>query len=122
MIQAGRRQALLESRKISGEMPLDSAAEVFFPAQLLAAYGKCRLRQFRVHDRACNGLLRIERRQPACQIFEFANVARPAMPFKAIESGLVHLLRRQTLTLGLREKMSNEIRNILGAFAQRWQP
>ena len=43
------------------------------------------------------------------------------MPLEPIKRGLVDLLRRQTLALGLREEMPNEIGNILGAFAQRRQ-
>src|SRR5690349_7048693 len=109
MIQARRRQSIFEPCEIGGKVSLDRAREVFFAMRLLAAHRKGRLRQFRVNHRGGDCLLRIECGQSARQILKFAHIPGPAVPLKAIERGLVHLLRRQALTLGLRKEMPDEI-------------
>ena len=121
VIKPGWRQAVLEARKIGREVPFDRAAEIFISPWLLAADRKCGLRQFRIDHCAGDRLLRVKRRQPARQIFKFANIAGPAMPPEAIEPGLIDLLRRQTFALSLREEVPNEVGNIFGTFAKRRQ-
>src|SRR5262249_21323245 len=113
--------ALVESCKICGEIPFNGTTQVVVPMRFLTTYRERRLRQFGLDHRNGDGFLRIECSQPAGQILKFANIAGPAIPLKAIERQLVDLLRRQTLALGLREEMANEIRNIFSALAQRRQ-
>ena len=81
-----------------------------------------RLRQLGVDHRRGDGLLRIERGEPARQVFQFAHVAGPAIALQPVERGLVDLLLRQALALGQREEMPDQIGNVLDALAQRRQP
>src|SRR5215831_12364566 len=121
VIEAGRRQPVFEPREIGCEVTLDRAAEIVVATRLFASNRKCGLRQFRIDHRSADCLLRVKRGQPARQIFEFANIARPAMPLETIEGGLIDLLWRQTLSLRLREKVANEVGNVLSSLAQRRQ-
>src|SRR6516164_314589 len=121
VIEPGRRQAIFEPREISCEVALDRTAEIFVAPRLFASNRKCRLRQFRIDHRRGDCLLWVERGQPASQIFEFANITRPAMPLETIERGLINLLWRQTLSLRLREKVADEVGNVFGSLAKRRQ-
>src|SRR6202022_342315 len=60
-------------------------------------------------------------REPACEVFKFAHIAGPAMLLQAFKRQGVELLRRQSVLLGKREKMPDQIRQILDPLAQRRQ-
>src|SRR6185503_19310979 len=122
VIEPGRRHPVLETGEIARQVALDRGAEGFFGAQLLATGRQRRLRQFGVDHRGGDRFLRIERRQPARQIFEFAHVARPAVPFQALLPGRIDVLGGQAFALRLREEMADEVGNVLAALAQRRQP
>src|SRR5262249_47429463 len=121
VIEPGWRQAIFEPREISCEVALDRTAEIFVTPRLFASNRKCRLRQFRIDYRRGDCLLWVERGQPASQIFEFANITRPAMPLETLERRLINLFWRQTLSLRLREKVADEVGNVFSPLAKRRQ-
>src|SRR5262245_2681 len=121
VIEPGRRQPVFKPREIRGEMPFNGSAKAFVAFRFVAAYGESRLRQLRLDNSDRNRLLGVERRQPASQILELANIPWPAMPLEAIDCGLIDLLRRKAFALDLREEMTDQIWNIFDALAQRRQ-
>src|SRR3984893_17367317 len=69
-----------------------------------------------------DGFLRVERGEPTGEIFEFPNIAWPAIALEAIEGIRLDPFERQTFSGGEHEEMLREIADILEAFAQRRQP
>src|SRR5262245_63813045 len=96
-------------------MPFNGTAQAFVASRFVAAHGESRLRQLSLDHSDGNRFLRIERCQSASQILELANIPWPAMPFETIDCRLVDLLRRKAFALGLREEMTDQVRNILDA-------
>ncbi len=64
-------------------------------------------------------ILRIECCQTAREVFQFANIARPAMLLHALERQGVELLRRQAVLLRECEEVADQIGQILDALTQR---
>src|SRR3954468_23074358 len=81
-----------------------------------------RWRQLAVDDGARDHVLRIKRREATGEVLELAYVARPAVLLHPLQRQRVELLRRQSVLLGQREEMTDEIGQILDALAQRRQP
>ena len=77
--------------------------------------------QLRLNQRVRDHLLRMQGGQTPDQIFEFANIARPAIFLHPVQRRLLDIFLRQSLAGGVFEEMMHEIGNILGAFAQRRQ-
>ena len=67
-------------------------------------------------------LLRVECREAADEIFEFAHISRPAIALEAVEGGRVERFRRQPFALDQGEEMAHQIADILEPFAQGRQP
>src|SRR5919198_4181210 len=65
--------------------------------------------------------LRIERGEPASEVFELAYVTRPAMALEPLERGLVELLAGQAFALDLGEEVPDQVGNVLDALTQRWK-
>ena len=99
VIEAGRRQLVAEAREIARQMALDRGREPVLGARLFVGRRHRRLRQLGVDHRGRDGLLRIERGEPAGEVFQLAHVARPAIALEPLERRLVDLLRRQALAL-----------------------
>ncbi len=68
-----------------------------------------------------DGFLRIKRGETARQIFQFADVAGPAMALEPVLRGRIDLLGRQAFALRLSEEVADQIGNVFGALAQRRQ-
>ena len=77
--------------------------------------------QFQLDELVGDHLLGVEGGQATDQVFEFANVARPAITLHALQRGRLHVLHRQAFRCGLLEEMAHKIGHVLGAFAQRRQ-
>src|SRR5579862_1527723 len=122
VVEAGRRQAVPESCKIGRQMALDRCREPLLGARLLGRRHHGGLRQFGVHHRGRNGLLRIEGGEAPREVLKLAHIAGPAVALQSIERRLIELLGRQALALRLGEEMPDEVRHVLDAFAQRRQP
>ena len=71
--------------------------------------------------RLSDQLLRIQRRKPAREIFEFADIARPAIFLQPIKRRAFQPFGRQPLVDGNLEEMTNEIADVISPFAQRRQ-
>src|ERR1700730_4902666 len=69
-----------------------------------------------------DGFLRVERGEPTGEIFEFPNIAWPAIALEAIEGIRLDPFERQTFSGGEHEEMLREIADILEAVAHRRQP
>src|ERR1700730_15530095 len=69
-----------------------------------------------------DGFLRIERGESAGEIFEFPDIAWPAIALEALEGIGFDPLERQAFGGGEHEEMLREIADILEAFAQRREP
>ncbi len=78
-------------------------------------------RQFTFDYGRADGFLRIKRGKAARQIFQFADIARPTMALEPLLPGRIDLFGRQAFALRLREEMTDQIRNIFRALAQRRQ-
>jgi len=74
-----------------------------------AARGDGRRGQFTVDDRARDHVLRVQGREPAREIFQFAHIAGPAMLLHAFQRQRVEFLRRQSVLLGQREEMPDQV-------------
>ena len=81
-----------------------------------------RIGKLAVDCRPGNDFIDMQCCDTADQIFQLANIARPAMRLEALDRVCRHLLARQAFTLGLRKEMPDEIGNILAALAQGRQP
>ena len=88
----------------------------------VAARRHRRRRQFAVDDRSGDHVLRIQRREPAREVFQFAHIAGPAMLLHAFQRQRIELLRRQSVLFGQREEMPDQIGQILDPLAQRRKP
>ena len=77
--------------------------------------------EFRLDDRAGDGLLRVERRQPPDEVFQLAHVAGPAVALQPLHRVGIEGLPRQTLAFHQHEEVADQIRHVLGALAQRRQ-
>src|SRR5690349_3539562 len=99
-------------------MPFHRRTKTFLRARLVAADRQRRLRQFGLDHGRSNRFLRVERREPPRQIFQFAHIARPAMMLEALKPGLIDLFRRQALALRLGKEMSDQVGYVLDALAQ----
>ena len=66
-------------------------------------------------------LARMQHREPADQVLQFAHIAGPAIAPQHIERFGVQALGRQALVLGLAQEVAHQVGNVLAAFAQRRQ-
>src|SRR5580704_3260573 len=78
--------------------------------------------KFHINQLRRDGFLRIERGEPAGEIFEFPDIAWPAIALEALEGIGFDTFERQAFGGGEHEEMLREIADILEAFAQRRQP
>ena len=74
--------------------------------------------QFSLDELAPDHLLRIQGREATHQVFEFADVAGPAMPLHPFLRSDVEVLERKSLGSRLHEEVPGEVRNVLGPFPQ----
>ena len=129
MIQAGRRQFAIRGLENIGHVPLQCQRQGrAFVARRVVRHrcggGLCERRveaQFGIDQIRPDDFLRIQGRQPARQVFQLADIARPAIALQPLERPHVHLFLRQSLAGCQREKMPGQVGNILGALAQRRQ-
>src|SRR4051812_47728419 len=79
------------------------------------------LSQFGFDQGLGDRFLRIERREPADEIFELAHVAGPAIPLHSLERGAIDLLARQTFLLHHSEEVPSQVHDVFRAFPQWWK-
>ena len=79
------------------------------------------LPQARRHRAGGDGVAALERRQPAQQVFQFADIARPVMRFQRLDRALIDRFARQAVGGGDIEEMPRQRRNVLDAVAQAGQ-
>jgi len=101
---------------------LDRARERLVRASLVRGRQGRRLRELGLDHRIGDGLLRIERGKPAREIFQFAHVARPAVPLEPFHRRLIELLARQPFPLDQRQEVPDQVRHVLDVLPQRGQP
>ena len=75
--------------------------------------------QFRLDQGLGDRFLRIERREPADEVFEFAHVTGPAISLHSLESRAVDLLARQSFLFDNAEEVPRQVHDVLGALTQR---
>src|SRR6266508_4742956 len=93
VVEPGRRQFLAETREIGRQMPLDRGREALLGLRPVIVGNHGWLRELGIDHRGRDRLLRVERGEPAGEVFELAHIARPAVPLKPVERRLIELLR-----------------------------
>src|SRR5690606_18964126 len=73
--------------------------------------------QLRVDDFPPNLFLRVKRREPSHEIFQFAHIAWPWIPAHHFQASGADTLLRQSLFGGSFEKMAHKLSNVLAALA-----
>ena len=117
VIEARRRQAVREARKVARQVAFDRRGQVVGRAAV-GVLGDRGLGQFGFDDRQRDDLVRIERREAPREIFQFANIARPLVFLQPLSCALVDLLARQPFALGDRKEMADQVGHVLGTLAQ----
>src|SRR5690606_713866 len=80
------------------------------------------LDQFALYDVDADHLFRVESGHTTIQILELANVSRPAIGLEALHRCGIKALGWKALLNHPRQEVPNELGNVFGPFAQRWQP
>jgi len=119
VVEAGRRAAVGLIGEIAGQMPFDQGGE----GDGTAGFGGRRILvlQFTLDDPRGDQILAIEGADAADQVFQFAHVAGPLVGLQPLQGAGVDRLGRQALAKGAQEEGAGQIRNIVGAVAQRRQ-
>ena len=77
--------------------------------------------KFHVDQLRRDGFLRVERGEPAGEIFEFPDIAWPAIALEALEGIGFDTFERQAFGGGKYQEMLRKVADIFSAFAQRRQ-
>ena len=78
--------------------------------------------KFRLDHVDADHFFRIQRRQPADEILQFADVPGPAIPLQPLHRRGIENFRRQPLVGRPRHEVTNQFGDINGALAERRQP
>ena len=101
VIEAGRRKPVAEIRRNSAARCRSTAAdEGLLLARLVARRRHRRLRQFAFDHGRGDRFLRVERGEPAGEVFELADIAGPAIALEPVDRRRLDLLGRQPFLLG----------------------
>src|SRR5262249_29202139 len=121
VVEAGRRQFVALVEEIPGQVPLDGSPE----RCRFVAVGHVdefrRLFEFARDGARWNFVASMKYRKASDEILQFPHVSGPAIVPEQVEGFDIEMLGRKTLVFGLMQEVTHEIRNVLGALAQRRQ-